>query len=192
MRPMALSPVFAFGGAGRDFNPLRTHAYICFHRFGGKVKICTIEGCRFCMYKALRDARGFRTAYEHRSCLFESLLSCFWMYWNLFHRTFFRFSTTLSRCGCNISRWGACGRIFMHIQLIFMHFILMVLLCAPGGTLRVRTIESAGCLGGRLPPCRFVAMCSRGCDNMLDVLSHSEGRGRLWTHLSHVVRSYLR
>ena len=119
-------PVFAFGGAGRDFSPLRTHAYICFHRFGGKVKICTIEGCRFCMYKALRGARGFRTAYEHRSCLFESLLSCFWMYWNLFHRTFFRFSTTLSRCGCNISRWGACGRIFMHTQLIFMHFILMV------------------------------------------------------------------
>ena len=124
--PGVLLPVFAFGGAGRDFNPLRTHAYICFHRFGGKVKICTIEGCRFCMYKALRGARGFRTAYEHRSCLFESLLSCFWMYWNLFHRTFFRFSTTLSRCGCNISRWGACGRIFMH-------FILMVPPCAPGG-----------------------------------------------------------
>lgn len=39
------------------------------------------------------------------------------------------------------------------------------------------TIESAGCLGGRLPPCRFVAMCSRGCDNMLDVLSHSGGEG---------------
>ena len=89
--PGVLLPVFAFGGAGRDFNPLRTHAYICFHRFGGKVKICTIEGCRFCMYKALRGARGFRTAYEHRSCLFESLLSCFWMYWNLFHRTFLGF-----------------------------------------------------------------------------------------------------
>lgn len=115
VRPMALSPVFAFGGAGRDFNPLRTHACICSHRFGGKVKICTIEDCRFCMHKALRGAKGFRTAYEHRSCLFESLLPCFWMYWNLFHRTFFRFSTTLSRCGCNISRWGACG-VFLCIH----------------------------------------------------------------------------
>ena len=49
----------------------------------------------------------------------------------------FRFSTTLSRCGCNISRWGACGRIFMHTQLIFMHFILMVPPCASGGALQV-------------------------------------------------------
>ena len=71
------------------------------------------------------------------------------------------------------------GVFFMHIQLIFMHFILMVLPCAPGGALRARTIGPAGCLGGRSVPYGFVAMCGRGCDNMLDVLSHSEGRGRL-------------
>ena len=41
-----------------------------------------------------------------------------------------------------------------------------------GGAFRTRTIEVCGCLGGRLPSRWFVAMCSRGCDNMLDVWSH--------------------
>ena len=105
-------------------------------------------------------------------------LSCFAAHQSPLYRTFFNFSTISSCCGCKILRREMCQRFFMHIQLAFMHCIVMTPLRAKlGGAFRTRTIEGCGCLNEGLQPCRLVAMCSRGCDNMLDVWSHSRGSG---------------
>ena len=153
-------------------------ARICFRRFGGKVKICTIKGYRFCMYKAPKGVRGLHAAYEHRSDLIRCRLVLLWMYRSFLYRTFFNFSTISSCCRCKILRWEMCRRFFIHIQLVFMHCIVMTPLRVKlGGAFRTRTIEGTARLSGRLPPRRFVAKCSRGCDNMLDALSHSRGSG---------------
>ena len=175
---MVPPPVSACGNAGRDYGLLRAHARICFRRFGGKVKICTIKGCRFCMHKAPKGVRGFHAVSEHCSDLIRCRLVLLWIYRSFLYRTFFNFSTISSCCRCKILRRKMYQRFFMHIQLVFMHCIAMTLLRAKlGGAFRTRTIEGCGCLSEGLQPCRLVAMCSRGCDNMLDVWSHSRGSG---------------
>ena len=130
------------------------------------------------MHKASRGVRGFHAAYEHCSDLIRCRLALLWIYRSFLYRTFFNFSTISSCCGCKILRWEMCKRFFIHIQLVFMHCIVTRrwkrrrAVCFRDGRQ-----GATGHLGGRLSSYLFVAMCSRGCDNMLDVWSHSRGSG---------------
>lgn len=138
--PMVPLPVFCVWRVGRDYGLLRAHARICFRRFGEKVKICTIKGYRFCVHKALRGVREFHAVYEHCSDLIRCRLVLLWMYRSFLYRTFFSFSTISSCCRCKILRWEMCRRFFIHIQLVFMHFIAVVplLTASDGGCDRER------------------------------------------------------